>query len=82
MVSSLPTYGWKSFRLRRTVRFEAIAVAVVLAAALVSAPWPTLSVLVIAYLLSIPLSVAGYARIRRLRAGGGAPPGPAPSPSA
>ena len=70
MVSSLPTYSWKSFRVRRTVRFELIAATVVLAAALVSAPWQTLSVISGVYLLTIPFSVAGYAKFRRLRAGG------------
>lgn len=65
MVSSIPTYSWKSFRLRRTVRFEAIAAVVVLAAALVTAPWQTLTVVSIVYLLAIPFSIAGYARIRR-----------------
>ena len=65
MVSSLPTYSWKSFRLRRNVRFEAIAAAVILAAALVTAPWQTLTVICAAYLLTIPFSAMGYARIRR-----------------
>lgn len=69
MVSSLATYSWKSFRLRRTVRFEAIVVTVVLAAALVTAPWQTLTVVAAVYLLTIPLSLVSYARIRRRGAG-------------
>ena len=81
MVSSVPTYSWKSFRLRRTVRFEAIAAVVVLAAALVTAPWPTLTVVSLLYLLAIPFSIAGYARIRR-RAVGTAAPVPEQLPSA
>ena len=82
MVSSIATYSWKSFRLRRTIRFEAIAAAVVLAAALVSAPWQTLTAIAGGYLLTIPFSAAGYARVRRLRAGGGSPPEPAVPPIA
>lgn len=82
MVSSVATYSWTSFRLRRTVRFEAIAAAVVLAAALVSAPWQTLTAVCAIYLATIPLSVASYARIRRLRAAGGSVREPAPPPSA
>ena len=81
MVSSVATYSWKSFRLRRTVRFEAIAVAVVLAAALVTAPWQTLTFVAVAYLLSMPFSIASYARFRRLRASGPARE-PEPTPSA
>ncbi|WP_375392117.1 CDP-alcohol phosphatidyltransferase family protein [uncultured Sphingomonas sp.] len=82
MVSSLATYSWKSFRLRRHVRFEAIAAAVMLAAALVSAPWQTLTAVTIGYVATIPFSVAGYARFRRSRASGIAGRGSATPPSA
>jgi CDP-diacylglycerol---serine O-phosphatidyltransferase len=68
MVSNLATYSWNSLRLRRRVRFEAIVVVVAVGAALVSAPWPTLSLIGAAYLLTIPFSVSSYARIKRLRA--------------
>ena len=68
MVSSLATYSWTSFRLRRNIRFEAIALIVLLGAALVSAPWHTLSILSVCYLVSIPFSIRSYAKIRRQRA--------------
>ncbi|WP_051121302.1 CDP-diacylglycerol--serine O-phosphatidyltransferase [Sphingomonas elodea] len=78
MVSSVATFGPK-IRLRQNVRFEAIAVLVALAAALVSAPWTTLAIVAIAYLVSIPFSIRSYRRIRRLRAAdGGAASGPEP----
>lgn len=70
MVSSLATYSWSSLKLRRNVRFEALAFVVLLGAALVSAPWQTLSALTSAYLLTIPVSILTYARIRRQRAAG------------
>ena len=83
MVSSLATFSWGSLRLRRTIRFEAIAGVVLLGAALVSAPWHTLSIVSIVYLLTLPFSIASYARIKRLRASGvpreGAIPEPTPS---
>ena len=82
MVSSLPTYSWKSFRVRRTVRFELIAATVVMAAALVSAPWQTLSVICVAYLLTIPFSAWGYVRLKRQRAAGAGQREAAPPPSA
>lgn len=82
MVSSVASYSWKSFRLRRTVRFEAIAAAVVLAAALVTAPWQTLTVVCAIYLATIPFSVASYARVRRLRTTAEAARVPMPRPSA
>lgn len=82
MVSSLATYSWTSLRLRRTVRFEAIAAVVLLGAALVSAPWHTLSAICVGYLLTIPFSIMSYARIKRLRAGAERPQEPGPMPSA
>jgi CDP-diacylglycerol--serine O-phosphatidyltransferase len=65
MVSNLATFGWGSMRLRRNVRFWVLAVIAVLAGALINAPWPTLSVLCVGYLLAIPFAVRSYARIRR-----------------
>jgi len=68
MVSSLATFSWASLRLRRSVRFEAMAAIVLVGAALVSAPWPMLTALSAAYLVSLPFSAQAYARIRRSRA--------------
>jgi CDP-diacylglycerol--serine O-phosphatidyltransferase len=68
MVSSVATFSWSSLRLRRTIRFEAIAVVVVVGGALVSAPWETLSAICLAYLALMPFSLRSYARVRRLRA--------------
>lgn len=68
MVSSVATYGWSSMRLRRRIRFEALVTIVAIGAALISAPWHTLVVICAGYLLLIPFSIRGYARIRRQRA--------------
>lgn len=80
MVSSVATYSAASLKLRPHLRFEAIAVVVVAAAALVSAPWPTLTVIAIAYLATIPFSMRSYWRIRRLRDARPAPASRAPEP--
>jgi CDP-diacylglycerol--serine O-phosphatidyltransferase len=69
MVSSVATFSWSSLKLRANIRFEAIAVVVLIGAALLSAPWHTLTALSLAYLLSIPFSIRSYARVKRLRAG-------------
>jgi CDP-diacylglycerol--serine O-phosphatidyltransferase len=82
MVSSVATFSWGSLRLRRTIRFEAIAGVVLLGAALVSAPWHTLSAICVGYLITIPFSIASYAKVRRQRAGGERPREPEPTPSA
>ena len=70
MVSSVATFSWSSLRLRRSIRFEALAGVVLLGAALTVAPWHTLSVVAILYLATIPFSIVSYGRIRRLRAAG------------
>ncbi len=68
MVSSIATFSWSSLRLRSSIRFEAIAVVVLVGAALVSAPWHTLTLISAVYLTSMPLSMRSYARIKRQRA--------------
>lgn len=82
MVSSVATYSWSSLKLRRNIRFEAIAVVVLLFAALISAPWYTLAALTLAYLATFPFSIRSYARVRRLRAAAPVPAAPVPSESA
>jgi CDP-diacylglycerol--serine O-phosphatidyltransferase len=67
MISSVATFSWSSLRLRRNIRFEALALVAIVGTALISAPWATLSVVSIAYLAAIPFSVRSYARVRRLR---------------
>jgi len=75
MISSVATYSWGSLKLRDHIRFEAIAVVVLLGAALISAPWYTLSALCVAYLATLPFSIRSYRRVKRLREA--LPPGPA-----
>ncbi|WP_294235626.1 CDP-diacylglycerol--serine O-phosphatidyltransferase [uncultured Sphingomonas sp.] len=83
MVSSVATLSWTSFRLRRNVRFEALAIIVLVGVALISAPWHALTALCLAYLASIPFTMLAYARVKRQRGGGPAAKAPAnPPPSA
>jgi CDP-diacylglycerol--serine O-phosphatidyltransferase len=82
MVSSVATYSWTSMRLRRNIRFEAIALVVVVGASAVSAPWHTATAMCLAYLLSMPFSIAGYGRVRRLRSPATPVAGPIPPTSA
>ena len=70
MVSSFATFSWSSMRLRANIRFEALAVVVLFGAALLSAPWQTLTVLCVGYVLAIPFSMRAYGRVRRLRGAG------------
>jgi CDP-diacylglycerol--serine O-phosphatidyltransferase len=68
VISSLATFSWTSFRLRRHVRLEAIVVIALVGAALVSAPWETLSVGALLYVAMLPFSIASYAKVKRQRA--------------
>jgi len=68
MISILPTYSWASIRIRREWRLSALAGVAILGAALLTAPWFTLLVIAILYLLMIPLALASYARVKRRRA--------------
>ena len=82
-ISSVATFSWGSFRLRRNVRLEAIVIIALIGAAVFSAPWETLSVVALVYLAMIPFSIASYARVKRQRAAVGAvspPVEPEPSP--
>jgi CDP-diacylglycerol---serine O-phosphatidyltransferase len=74
VISSVATFSWGSLRLRRNVRLEAIVVIALIGAAVISAPWETLSAIALVYLLLIPFSIASYGRIRRLRASAAARP--------
>lgn len=67
MISSLPTYSWSSIRIRRSWRIFALAGVALLGAALINEPWITLLLVCVAYLATIPFSMAAYARVKRRR---------------
>ena len=68
MISNLPTYSWASIRIRRSWRISALAALAILGASLMVAPWQTLLVLAIVYLLMIPFAFLSYERVKRRRA--------------
>lgn len=70
MISSIATYSWSSFRIRRSSRIFVIAGIGLLGAALVTNPWITLLAISLIYLAMIPFSIASYARVKRRRAAG------------
>ncbi len=67
MISNLATFSWGSLRLRSHVRLGALVVIALVFAALISAPFPTLSVAALLYALMIPFSIASYSKVRRQR---------------
>ena len=78
MVSNLATFSWTSLRLRQRVRLWVILLVALVGGALFSAPWQTLSVVAVLYVLMIPFSILSYAKVRRQRAAATAPRAPSP----
>jgi CDP-diacylglycerol--serine O-phosphatidyltransferase len=76
MISNLATFSWGSLRLRSHVRLGALVVIALVFAALISAPFPTLSVAALLYALVIPFSIASYSKVTRQRASEPARPEP------
>lgn len=67
MISNLATLSWKSLRPRRSLRLGLIAAVGLVIAALLSDPWWTLVGIAVIYLALVPVGVARYAKVRRLR---------------
>jgi CDP-diacylglycerol--serine O-phosphatidyltransferase len=76
MVSNCATFSWSSVRLRSHVRLGALLVIVLIGAALLTEPWPTLSVASLFYAATIPFSIVAYQRVKRQRAGAARKPEP------
>jgi CDP-diacylglycerol--serine O-phosphatidyltransferase len=79
MVSNVATFSWSSLRLRSHVRFGALVVIALIGGALITAPWPTLSLAALLYAGMIPFSIASYARVKRQRAAASARPASSPA---
>ncbi len=75
MVSRLPTFSIKQIKITRAMILPALMLAGVVAAALTSAPWTTLLVVGLVYVVSLPISIVTQARARRV------PPDPADAPT-
>ena len=68
MISAIPTYGWTTIRIRKGWRVVALAGIALIGAALVNEPWITLTLVSLAYLVSVPFGLVSYARVRQRRA--------------
>jgi CDP-diacylglycerol--serine O-phosphatidyltransferase len=79
MISNLATMSWTSIRPRRTIRLEAIALAGLVFAALLTEPWWTLAGISVVYLALMPLAIVRYGRIKRQRVQAAAPSATAPT---
>ena len=64
MVSEVPTYSFKKFKLAPKFVLPFMVLIGLLIAGLASAPWEVLSLVGLAYLATIPLSLASYRRLK------------------
>ncbi len=67
MISSIATYSASALRVRRHIRFEAIAFTGFIIAAFIAAPWLTLAVVALIYLALIPFSLLSYRKVKQAR---------------
>lgn len=77
LISALPTLSWSKLRPRKNVRLELIALVGLFGAALITEPWFTLVAICVIYLLTVPLGMILYARVKRQRAARAVPAGDA-----
>jgi CDP-diacylglycerol--serine O-phosphatidyltransferase len=65
MVSNVATYSWSSIKIRRSLRFMALAAVSLFVATLVAAPWVALIGVGILYAGMLPFSMMSYARVKK-----------------
>ena len=70
MVSRIPTFAFKKFRVAHRWVLPTMLLVGLFAASLVSAPWLTMSTTMVIYLASIPFSMRSYRKLERAGAGG------------
>jgi CDP-diacylglycerol--serine O-phosphatidyltransferase len=65
MISRVPTYSFKRVRVPHAWVLPLMVTAALFAAFLATAPWPTLVVVGLIYVGSIPFSILSYARLKK-----------------
>ena len=65
MVSRVPTYSFKKFKVPANWVLPTMLIVGLFAALLVSAPWATLSVILVLYLVSIPIAGVAHRKLSR-----------------
>jgi len=65
MISRIPTFSTKKMRLPAKFAMPALAFAVLLIAALVHAPWITLTILAVLYMAAIPLAINNFRKLQK-----------------
>jgi CDP-diacylglycerol--serine O-phosphatidyltransferase len=68
MVSRMPTFSFKKFKVPSVWILPTMLIVGLIAASLVGAPWATMSALLFLYILSFPFGVLSYRKLARLAA--------------
>jgi CDP-diacylglycerol---serine O-phosphatidyltransferase len=67
MISNVATFSWGSIKIRRSIRFLALAGIGGIIALFIAAPWVALIVTSGVYMALLPFSVLAYAKVKRAR---------------
>lgn len=65
MVSRIPTWSSKQIKLPAKMAMPALGFIVIIIAALIQAPWPTLTIICLIYIVSIPFATMHFRKIMR-----------------
>jgi CDP-diacylglycerol--serine O-phosphatidyltransferase len=65
MVSRIPTYSSKKIKVPAKLGMPALAFAVIMVAALVHAPWQTLTIATCAYIISVPFAIQSFRKLQK-----------------
>jgi len=68
MVSRLPTYSFKKFKVPSAWVLPTMLIVGLIAASAVAAPWKTMSATLILYIVTMPLGVLSYRKLARMAA--------------
>ncbi len=63
MVSRIPTWSSKQIKIKKQWAMPALTVTALLIAALIQAPWPTLTIMACCYIITIPLAIRHFQKI-------------------
>jgi len=63
MVSRIPTWSSKQIKIKSKMIMPILAVTALMIAAVMQAPWPTLTIIGVAYIASIPFSIRHFQKI-------------------
>ena len=65
MVSRIPTWSTKQIKVKSNMTMPILAFVVVMIAALIQAPWPTLTLMSVSYVITIPFAIRHFKKIAK-----------------